>query len=1048
MAYSIVKTGEINVSYGDAAKLPDKKERLPLVTIKGNYRQHRSGGSLVERSPFICVDVDIATSGVDKTNLTPEQREKINSDLPILIDTIMQWKHKPFFLKHSFSHCGLHLIFKVNNAVESINYMADRATMRKYEGEIFFQISELIGSIQSKLHFKYIVDSRMSSDSQPLFLNHDPNAIYNPANTIDASEINIIPEYVGAEYKEEEIPEKSLTDSINYRDANPVDASYLMQFNSYCDKKNIKLSYDDIMYMTIIFFTIWEEGTFEHFTKYFNGMVKVWSKQHQENISVVLKRLYNGISKSCKTYKGNRVTLRTLYYILKKYSYEYTPDVTIHFSGYLSIIVDKLYEYFSTEDKILLQAPTGGGKSKLLMKYLMLQAKLNPTKNYVLALPYTSMVQQFTDDYKNDEEFDIQTLYYKKSYRSRNQHTAIGDIILEKYISQNHSPSKHKKNRKQEMKKKNLEKMQKNHKGSIFNLMADDFIDKRAKRKNLFFTTYDSVEKIKNIALLVIDEAHNLTKALGYRRHAINNLLSKKCDKVVYTTATPDCMMPEIGGFFHINCIKDDKEKTPLYVEMVQGDPLKALMDNIKLYPNSISFLNDKKKCNEVKTLLEKDDVHVTLYNRDTKESKAQRQFQSSGNIQMPAIATAFLGEGVNVLNHVEWIFLVDIIDIDDIIQSSNRPRNNIPSVKLFIKKTKYDPISSFYSKMDNFLNKLSYYQKVASELQEIADANPNFRHSVSNLDPDNDMIYYQDKTDEEIEKLYSETPFIPSVIGKMYIVEHTRETYVSNSPKGYMVDIAQLKFKVNSHYKYWLYHKRRDVWKKMLSANFIVQNFTETENDVKINIAKTPFEVFMNTSKSVILDFAHKESSGKIKLDEAKERKLIQISKELNHLPQTAVWKRWTERYIALDHFQYPLTGKLDYDLIKNGISYNIWERQLLVNSLYDYGVFSPSGERILKRYTLIINFLLTNYSKGEFTRSEFFQLINDELKKNGMSKEKGDKILFSGLKSVLGIKIKQKSTGERVVAEVIDKRPQVGWKQNQLDKETEEFLKTHFHL
>ena len=128
-------TGTTTGADGKKYYLPEQKEDRPLITYKGDFGKRRSNDNFKgERSPYIVIDIDVdqKVSGLNKYNLTDEQRVKVESDIEVMLDYLTGGKRDFFFCKRSTSGCGVHIVIKMEGVPEG--------QVALYEREIIHEI--------------------------------------------------------------------------------------------------------------------------------------------------------------------------------------------------------------------------------------------------------------------------------------------------------------------------------------------------------------------------------------------------------------------------------------------------------------------------------------------------------------------------------------------------------------------------------------------------------------------------------------------------------------------------------------------------------------------------------------------------------------------------------------------------------------------------------------------------------------------------------------------------------------------------------------------
>jgi hypothetical protein len=1003
----ITRTNIFIATDGRRFELPTDKADKPLITYKGNYGNRRTKDNLKERNPYVGIDIDIdeVASGVNKKTITEEQRAKATDDLKVLVTLLTDGRRDLFFSKLSSSGCGLHIVLNL------VDIPAD-SSIELYEKNIFLAVQEQLEDAEVKklLTYRYNVDMAMLSAAQALHINHDPDVIFNPNKTYAAKLYPLKPEYGEGKVSEDE-------KVFPVRDANKYDRKMFQRFERFIVENKVRMHYPQIMRLAIIFFQLWPEATLQDFCNHFNNFNEERAKVKHENKLTFLKGLYFSAKRNAaRNYDGKKITISSLYYIMGEHNYSYTPELDIHFTGYLSTIEQQLYTVFEEQNNILIEAPTGSGKTYTLFKYLKTLARKYPKLKFVIALPYTGMAEQFAAE-QSDDEFKVQVLHgnnknpyaaytplpsLKKDFVAKRKtdetiHEVFswdGSGLLTDNVRVLKKPAYRTSsfyNKPKIVRKKKCKEIQ----------IETLFEVEKPKQVyyNLYTTTYDSAAQIKNIHTLIIDEAHDLVNQIGFRQEALKELDCVPCQKKILVTATPDALLPEVEDFYHIRCLKDDITKLPLSIIKVKGSITDALKDSIRETKSSVSFINNKPYCNFVQESLALENIKINLYNADTKKTAHSLKLQNESLITDNALCTSYCLEGFNILNpEVERINLCGEYDINKIRQGSARTRRCAPEVRLFIKDTKYTPYDRWqFNRAYEFAKEVSRLQLIVDQLNDIgntlsADSNQNLFNAFAE-----DMVYIYK---------YMDTNSFPE----------------GGCVFPYILDIAAIKAQIHLRYMYFLYHKQRDKWFAELGKYFAVSEPVIKENDAEDpKIAANNFMAFINAGHELIWKFEHYRLNHKKNKKLAFDAEMSAFASENSGLQFKTVWKKWTDRYYKM--YEY---GKVDFDIIKSPLSFFYWQLQA------DFAVSVIEGGKTAKeiytskRNRMVVDFLMSVDLKAkDYTTDDLFIALNRYLLDSKLKPYKKQKQFFTSIKYILQIKTKQLSkTSTRLVTHLIDVR------------------------
>ena len=965
------------------------KEELPLISCKGDFKKYQSNANFTgERSPYIILDFDLdeKASGIVKEKATDAQKLLIDADFEMILQRLTDGKMKFFFLKRSHSGCGRHLVIKLDGAEPGKMALYEDALMSAAQGRI---------DAMTDLSYNYKVDTMLKVLSQGLHLNHDPDAIYNPDYSTPASLIEL-PDY-HADYS-------GTTNQTPQRAANNIDRDLFARLGAFCGRKKIRLSYGDIFRIGLIWHCIYTKGTCDEFVTAMLGYNEARSRE-RGNSEKFLRQLYTDLKKSNASYKGKRVTIDSLYYYLEQL--EYDPcDQVLHFNGYLQSVRRELYDAFNGHPVILFKAQTGAGKSREMFFYIKALARLNPHRQYVFALPYKTMVEQFALE-NSDDEFAIQVLHgdvnslpcFIKQEPARPNLKPVqvlpDDVVPEMVITD--TPSLIECVEREEERSRRLMKSRalmrgRKKKGKVVpaTVQRPLFDDPKPKLNNIWCATYDSARQVKHLHVLVVDECHDMIKQYGFRPDAVNALDGINAEKIIYATATPDWLMPEIFGAYFIDCVKDDKPKPDLIVEQVTGGALDSLKQKIRGSRSSLSFLNNKRHCKQLQEELGEDGIDLSVYTSDERRGGHFTVLYEKRVIATHSIATCILWEALNIENlDIEIINIVNECDIDNIVQASARPRKCLPRINLIYSNPFWERNKKITPKLKIYQAKMSYYQGIADRLNRLIDEGKAIdvdANKFSDLDSDYSYIIFD------------------------------------NRSKSYRADEFKVKYLVNVMYADLLYNQSYDNWLKKLRLHFNVTE-VQTKNDTVDPDTGLDFQLFKNAGDDVIMAFHQFEKSKKGNRNLRMPKELLEWSEKNNAIQWQHDFKRWTQRYVFMKG-----AGNVDWDTIKSDVKYSYWKRRHDFTQSIIQGASSAKDVAVKNRSEAIVNFIAKQDTSNAALNSDaLFAKLNERLTASGYKPEQNQKLFFNKISSVLGIKIKQKKDGTRYIAEIVDKRPEL---------------------
>lgn len=284
--------------------------------------------------------------------------------------------------------------------------------------------------------------------------------------------------------------------------------------------------------------------------------------------------------------------------------------------------IDTLKQYIFKHNQLILQAPTGSGKTTALMKIAQDHEFLsqNKVKRVIFCMPYQILAQQLANDY---------------SLPCVLQGTTPLELNM-------------------------------------------------ALSSSISICTYDSLKKLEygvDEALLIVDEFHNLRNQANFRMNACVEVLEYMniAPKTICLSATP---LYEFTHLMQYNLVKVQTKKslTPIIQPIeYQGTRLEAILNhdfNVNIVNNiNIIKINDITLLKTLRTLLKKKyqltDEEITLFCSSEKEQNKQYiEISKSGKVTNHIkfiLTTSIINDGVNINNEN----IGDIILINEFCEAS-----------------------------------------------------------------------------------------------------------------------------------------------------------------------------------------------------------------------------------------------------------------------------------------------------------------------------------------------------------------------------------------
>lgn len=327
------------------------------------------------------------------------------------------------------------------------------------------------------------------------------------------------------------------------------------------------------------------------------------------------------------------------------------------YEEYISERIDKLKYFMDNHKKIFLVAPTGGGKTKTVIELM----HYYPDSLNVLLTP--SVVQNKQNKGEYGREYQIQSF------------TGNDSIIRSNFISATYDKAE----------------------------LLTEYLKGRDIKLNLF-----------------IDEDHLMVEASNYRMKAIKSVaeLTKRADKVVYMTATPNNVRDLLEHDIEIRFEPKVKKNNYSNAQVLYFDKKGAeatLVNHIYLYSKgdrkTILFLDDKEQLQTMKNILVKKgftDDEVAIISSENRDSKAYQGIINNSLIDdetKVVLATSVLEVGTNINNTNVNVFVyipkadrLNFNSIEQKIARLRKPGFNFLRICLVDREKEDNKIISFNS--------------------------------------------------------------------------------------------------------------------------------------------------------------------------------------------------------------------------------------------------------------------------------------------------------------------------------------------------------------
>lgn len=357
--------------------------------------------------------------------------------------------------------------------------------------------------------------------------------------------------------------------------------------------------------------------------------------------------------------------------------------------------------------------------------------------------------------------------------------------------------------------------------------------------QNLIISTYDGLAKFNTTegkkwlseCIFVVDEAHNLSISASYtfRQEAmrlVQNVVAKKC---IYLTASPILTDSFTNTFYKILVEKEVRREKKL-VPIFYKNKLNSLLAKIEeIDGKQIVYLNNKKKLEELKIVLEGIGKNVQLISSDTIEDFQDLILEGTieENIDI-VLTTSVLGEGFRFSQDFEALHLLSQISPEMIYQMSERPENNAISTTYIYMSTK----KALYS-ADFLLFDISRERELLTvEAKRIVELTKGMLADDVSTYLTNDLYSYD--TDDTFQKFHKET--------EKFIIDQFCEKYgnlVYNTNNTLEVNELGINYEIHKKNTEYYWRNPAALVQKLLGYNFklsdvIISEISKTDERVK----------------------------------------------------------------------------------------------------------------------------------------------------------------------------------------------------------------------
>lgn len=389
--------------------------------------------------------------------------------------------------------------------------------------------------------------------------------------------------------------------------------------------------------------------------------VRSFYKSHKETIGE--KTFTFAFSAFCKCrYKFDRKK-NCLICLDNPFSTDIKPKKTYSVDTYTGEKQKALFADFERLQKILLDVPTGAGKTTISLLYASYFVNSNTKGNVYVIVPTVKLGEQLAQKY--DKRFVYES---------------VQDFT----------------------------------KGLPEDASQTEKLRRQNQNERIVFCTYDSLRKLQpnENDLLIIDEAHNIVNQSTFRDLRYLYAATKTAKKVICLTATANNVFAKNEGFDIIKVTVKNRNQITFVPHILSGtSPTKAI--TAKLLSTDFEddkthfvFINSKKDLQAIRTVLTQSGIltieQIALLTSERKNEDATFQditqhSQIKKGIKL-VLTTCIICEGINIENlNVGSVLIGGIRCTDSIIQFSGRFRN-MKSLVIDLYFTNYKTNEDYYN--------------------------------------------------------------------------------------------------------------------------------------------------------------------------------------------------------------------------------------------------------------------------------------------------------------------------------------------------------------
>ncbi|KYD11049.1 DEAD/DEAH box helicase [Heyndrickxia sporothermodurans] len=349
------------------------------------------------------------------------------------------------------------------------------------------------------------------------------------------------------------------------------------------------------------------------------------------------------------------------------------------------IPTETMTDFLQGENRLLLDSPTGSGKTEATVKAFEMLSDQNPNHFYVFAVPTTTLTQQIALKY------GIQGLF-----------------------------------------------------GTIDKLGKKIYYYAEKEAKKIFVCTYDKAPKLIEMLqrlkpwryTLVVDEYHKIVTDLNYRYQAIKELydITKGAKTFLALSGTTDDI--DKNQFDEVIKIKNGHEAAPItdfvnYTYENKNDgltELAVLLQERSKQTKVIVYIEAKEKIEILYHTLRKKGINVQKITSDIKKQRGYKEIVENEKIAddiQVILATSVIADGINILNTPRLEVIVVCNEFSNfftpsiIKQISHRPRNHYDRFSIYMQEQKQEDTCKPYNIEKDYYWKTNNAKRLAEELNK-----------------------------------------------------------------------------------------------------------------------------------------------------------------------------------------------------------------------------------------------------------------------------------------------------------------------------------------